>query len=135
MYDPMTQIWSCAIPLPFEYPDRLHLFTIWHLDPEAGFDNSCQRAWFIKIGFYTGEVADYVRRRLELCGGRWWNREIRWRAHVWHWRVEFDLARNLWRWITRRCYVCRKRFGYFEGACRDANGVHHFGCRGEIKFK
>jgi hypothetical protein len=56
----------------------------------------------------------------------WW-KHPRW--HVHHWRVNFDLVRNLKR-MLQPCATCRKPLGFGYCPIDDGMGLHHHECLG-----
>jgi hypothetical protein len=71
---------------------------------------------------YVHLIAAALNRRFRP----WW-RHPRWHLH--HWRVNFDLARNVRR-IFQRCGTCGKGLGFGVSPLSDAGGLHHLECRG-----
>lgn len=58
----------------------------------------------------------------------------KWRWHVWHWRIQLPLVRDLKRWLFSRCAFCKKgfQFGYAPISTNwDSAGPRWF--RGERK--
>ena len=131
MHDPMTEAFrfkSLGI-------------TVWHVDPErGGDDDSCD--WFGRhrpLAPREEEVAQAVWNMESLLDNRphypdsrehkefqhlkaavsKWRRRSKWRVpvrwHVWHWRIQWDFAQHLKRWLFSRCATCNKRFpwGYY----------------------
>lgn len=56
----------------------------------------------------------------------WW-RHPRW--HVHHWKINFDLPRNLKR-MVHPCATCGKRLGFGYSPVSDGRGLHHHECAG-----
>ena len=56
----------------------------------------------------------------------WW-KHPRW--HVHHWKVNFDLARNLKR-MFQPCATCRRPLGFGYSPVSDGAGLHHGACVG-----
>ena len=59
----------------------------------------------------------------------WW-KHPRW--HVHHWKVNFDLPRNLHR-MVQPCATCGKRLGFGYSPVSDGRGLHHHACGLETK--
>lgn len=58
----------------------------------------------------------------------WW-RHPRW--HVHHWKINFNLARNIKRALFVRCHGCKKALGWNCSATSDGGGrLFHSGCYG-----
>ena len=57
----------------------------------------------------------------------WW-KHPRW--HVHHWRINFDLPRNLRRMLIDRCATCRKPLGFGRVPHSNHLGLHHCACLG-----
>jgi hypothetical protein len=58
----------------------------------------------------------------------WW-RHPRW--HVHHWKINFDLPRNLKR-MFQPCATCRKPLGFGYCPISDDAGLHHHDCTGRM---
>lgn len=56
----------------------------------------------------------------------WW-KHPRW--HVHHWRINFNLARNIRR-MVEPCATCGKALGFGYSPIRNDDGCHHFECLG-----
>jgi hypothetical protein len=54
----------------------------------------------------------------------WW-KHPRW--HVHHWKINFDLVRNLRR-MFERCVTCGRPIGFGKSPCVDHRGMHHSHC-------
>ena len=54
----------------------------------------------------------------------WWQHP-RW--HVHHWKINFDIARNVKR-MFQRCATCRKPLGFGCSPLSDDRGLHHMNC-------
>lgn len=80
-----------------------------------------------------GEDAEAFVRLIAAALNRrfrpWW-KHPRW--HVHHWRVHFDIWRNLRR-MFQRCAGCGKSIGFGASPVRGANGLFHFGCAHDAK--
>jgi len=71
---------------------------------------------------YIRQLAAAYRREIRP----WW-KHPRW--HIHHWKVSFDLARNLRR-MFERCATCRKPLGFGYCPTHDGRGLHHGQCLG-----
>ena len=78
----------------------------------------------------TIEEPDRVVRLIAAALNRklrpWW-RHPRW--HVHHWKINFDLSRNLRR-MFQPCATCRKPLGFGYSPLHDHDGDHHMACAG-----
>lgn len=119
MHDPMTVAFDIAFPKFWRkkkrggWRPRLHLVTVWHVDPETdGTDDSCK--WTDRTG-----------------GKRPWWRHPKW--HVHHWRIQVIPWRDLVKWLTVRCCVCGKRapYGYAWTSTWDGAKRWHRECEAD----
>jgi len=129
MHDP----WSVAFEIRRPWPQRSSLFkhglywpsifTIWHLDPRVlGDDSSCSNAYRFRHDPRHPNCYDtdaLVRRACVLMTTEWWNSEIPWQWHVWHWHITWHFCSTLRRWLFTRCCKCGKHFSWGYTPCTD----------------
>lgn len=71
---------------------------------------------------FVKSIASALNRRFRP----WW-KHPRWHLH--HWKINFDLARNLRR-MVQPCATCRRPLGFGYCPTSDGRGLHHSACLG-----
>lgn len=149
MHDPKTVAFDIYIPKFWERTrtglvPRIHLITIWHVDPEVdGDEDSCNflglrmPGWLVEE-METNDMSEETRRLVRFM---WWalNAEYKlrpwWKHPKWHfrhWEVQIHLVQRFKRWAFSRCMKCGKRFSW-----KDAGGrvIGTWGGRGPAWFE
>lgn len=132
------------VPKLWPHGYRRTFITIWHKDPERdGTDDSCdwfnqkrkltpalkqlqEATWHLERLLdntpHYPDSAEHLAFQPVNFGIRellhqpsrthFWQLHPRW--HFWHWRIQVHPLQLAWRWLFRRCAVCKGRFAYNE---------------------
>lgn len=76
-----------------------------------------------KIRHFAQIIYGYILRN-----SRPWYKHPRW--HIRHWQIQCHPLQKLKRFLTQRCYRCKKRIGYNDVPCSDHNGIMCGKCSG-----